>query len=86
MISQEEVDFVVDLAKECDTVDPIDWGQLSLTEDQAYQMMASSLLEQMASIPEEQRMHVILSTATKLLVENFVLQLKLYGAEKLIKK
>jgi hypothetical protein len=85
MIKQEEVDFIVDLARACETEDPIDWGLLHITEDQAYQMMASQLLEQFSSIDKDQIIPVVLATATKLLVENFVLNLRLKGAENVLK-
>jgi hypothetical protein len=85
MITQEQVDWLVDLARECDTADPIDWGTLKITENQAYQMMASNLLDQMAALDEDQRLHISLATTTKLLVENFVLNLKLKGAEGVLK-
>jgi|TARA_R110000796_G_scaffold36173_1_gene92477 hypothetical protein len=85
MITQEQVDWLVDLARECDTADPMDWGTLKVTEDQAYQMMASNLLDQMATLDEDQRLHISLATTTKLLVENFVLNLKLKGAEDVLK-
>jgi hypothetical protein len=85
MITQEQVDRLVDLARECDTADPIDWGTLKITENQAYQMMASNLLDQMAALDEDQRLHISLATTTKLLVENFVLNLRLKGAEEMLK-
>ena len=85
MITQEQVDWLVDLARECEAADPIDWGTLQVTEDQAYQMMASNLLDQMAALDEDQRLHISLATTTKLLVENFVLNLKLKGAEDVLK-
>lgn len=85
MINQEQVDFLVSIAKECTSEDPIDWGELAITEDQAYQMMASQLLEQFSEIPEEQRLTISMSTCVKLLVENFVLNLRLKGADELIK-
>ena len=85
MITQEQVDWLVDLARECETADPIHWGTLQVPEDQAYQMMASNLLDQMAALDEDQRLHISLATTTKLLVENFVLNLKLKGADKVIR-
>tara|TARA_B110000977_G_scaffold159873_1_gene203970 strand:- start:170 stop:433 length:264 start_codon:yes stop_codon:yes gene_type:complete len=85
VITQEQVDWLVDLARECEAADPIDWGTLQVTEDQAYQMMASNLLDQMAALDEDQRLHISLATTTKLLVENFVLNLKLKGADKVIR-
>ena len=85
MIKKEDVDFLVDLALECELEDPIDWGLLAITEKQAYQMMASQLLEQFDNIDKEHLVPVILATATKLLVENFVLNLRLKGAENVLK-
>jgi hypothetical protein len=85
MVKQEDVDFLVELAMECELSDPIDWGLLHITEKQAYQMMASQLLEQFGNVNKENLMPVILATATKLLVENFVLNLQLKGAENVLK-
>lgn len=85
MVKQEDVDFLVELAMECELSDPIDWGLLHITEQQAYQMMASQLLEQFGNVNKENLMPVILATATKLLVENFVLNLQLKGAENVLK-
>jgi hypothetical protein len=68
---------LADLARESDAQDPIDWGQLKITEDHAYEMMASNVLEQFAGVPEDQRLTVAMATVTKLLVENFVLNVKL---------
>jgi len=44
--------------------------------------MASSVIDQMYSVPEDHRNTVALATLTKLLVENFVLNTKL-GEERL---
>lgn len=85
MIKQEDLDFLVELAMECESADPIDWGMLHITEKQAYQMMASQLLEQFGNVNKEDVMPVVLATATKLLVENFVLNLQLKGAENTLK-
>jgi len=85
MIKQEDVDFLVDLAMECELSDPIDWGMLHITEEQAYQMMASQLLEQFDNVNKKDMVPVILATATKLLVENFVLNLQLKGADNILK-
>jgi len=85
MVKTEDVDFLVDLAMECELSDPIDWGLLHITEKQAYQMMASQLLEQFDNVNKKDMIPVILATATKLLVENFVLNLQLKGAENVLK-
>jgi len=85
MVKTEDVDFLVDLAMECELSDPIDWGMLHITEEQAYQMMASQLLEQFGNVNKEDVLPVVLATATKLLVENFVLNLQLKGADNILK-
>jgi|TARA_R110000744_G_scaffold24755_1_gene61790 hypothetical protein len=85
MVKTEDVAFLVDLAMECELSDPIDWGLLRITEEQAYQMMASQLLDQFDEVKKADLIPVILATATKLLVENFVLNLKLKGAENILK-
>ena len=54
-------------------VDPIDWGDLKITEEQAYVMMAAHVLEM-------ERNHLTDGAIiVKLLVENFVLNIKLAG-------
>ena len=72
-ITNEAVANLVILAKEGESIDPIDWGDLNITEDQAYVMMATHVLEM-------ERNHLTDGAIiVKLLVENFVLNLKLLG-------
>jgi hypothetical protein len=68
---------LAELAKESGKIDTIDWGNLNISEDHAYDLMASNVIEQFFGIPEDQRLHVAMATVTKLLVENFVLNIKL---------
>ena len=64
-----------ELALEADTVDPIDWGQLNITEDQAFNLMAMH-------VAEMDNNHLTLKAiCVKLMVENFVLNLKLLGVK-----
>lgn len=71
--TNEQVKLLVDLAKAGAEMDPIDWGDLNITEDQAYVMMAAHVLEM-------ERNHLTdAAIIVKLLVENFVLNLKLLG-------
>lgn len=72
-VDNEAVRNLVILAKEGSEFDPIDWGDLNISEDQAYVMMASHVLEM--------KLEDLTSKAiiVKLLVENFVLNLKLLG-------
>jgi hypothetical protein len=72
---------LAELAMECEITDPIDWGMLNISERDAYIMMASNVIEQLESVNNDERPVVAMATITKLLVENFVLNLRLKGAE-----
>lgn len=69
-----EVDLLVELAKEVELTDPIDWGMLNVDEDEAYRLIALSVVEL------EDNVLTLKASLTKLMVENFVLNLKLLGA------
>ena len=72
-ITNPEVKFLVELAMDSEIADPIDWKELNITEEQAYVMMATHVLEM-------ERNHLTdAAIIVKLLVENFVLNLKLAG-------
>lgn len=61
------------IARELETNNPIDWDQLAISEEAAYLMMASQVMTLFSGQSNE----VLLATITKLIVENFVLNLKL---------
>lgn len=72
-VDDEAIRNLVILAKEGEAMDPIDWGNLNITKDQAYIMMAAHVLEM-------ERNHLTDGAIiVKLLVENFVLNCKLMG-------
>jgi hypothetical protein len=77
----EYVGILVDLAQEIDIKDSIDWGMLNVNEQQAFELMANSVVDQIHSLPEDQREIIMMASLTKLLVENFVLNARLNGAE-----
>lgn len=72
MISVEQL---VELAKEVESEDPIDWGMLAIDEEAAYRLIASQVIELYNSNDQL----TMLASITKLIVENFVLNLKLQG-------
>ena len=74
------------LAMEAEVTDPIEWGELSIKEEDAYEMMAASVINQIEGLPEDQRPIVAMATITKLLVENFVLNIKLKNSLETITK
>jgi hypothetical protein len=67
----EALNLIVELAKESEIADPIDWGKLALTEEQAYIMMGTYVIDM--ELDDLTSRAIIV----KLLVENFVLNLKL---------
>ena len=71
----EVLNLLVELAKEAEVTDPINWDELNVTEDQAYIMMASHVMEMELNDLTSR------SIIVKLLVENFVLNLKLLGKQ-----
>lgn len=75
-IEEQAVEKLVELAMEFEISDPIDWEDLKVDQKTAYKMMASQVLEQFTSMPESQRQTVALATIVKLLVENFMLNIK----------
>jgi hypothetical protein len=68
---------LVFLAQEIEKEDPIDWAMLSINEEDAYKLMASKVLEMYLATDKDSRDMMLLSVATHLTVENFVLNLKL---------
>jgi len=69
---------IVEIAMEIESEDPIDWGLLSIDEKEAYKLIALSVIEMYKEWETiEGKDLIIASTITKLMVENFVLNLKL---------
>lgn len=66
-----EVDIIVELAKEAEIGDPFDWGSAAISEDDAYQLVALSVAEL------ENNPLVLKASLTKLIVENMVLNVRL---------
>ena len=72
-ITNEAVATLVELAMVSEIADPISWDNLSITEEQAYIMMATHVLDMDRNNLTDGAIIV------KLLVENFILNLKLIG-------
>ena len=65
--------FIAELADECDKVDPIDWGELAVSEKEAFRLMAMHVADM------DDDCLTLKAICVKLMVENFVLNLKLLG-------
>ena len=78
MTNIEYVNLIAQLAREVNKEDPIDFGMLEIDENQIWDLMASSVVEKYLPYKDtDQGFTICLSTITKLVVENFVLNLKL---------
>lgn len=71
------VEQLVEIAKEVEVGDPIDWGMLSIDEDSAYTLIANGILESYLMSDKDDRDMIMLATAVKLVVENMVLNMHL---------
>lgn len=70
-MTEKELEALVELAKECEIGDPFDWADVSISEDEAYKLMALNVAE-MNMDPR-----IMLATIVKLCVENMVLNVRL---------
>jgi len=71
------VEQIVELAKEIEHEDPIDWGMLNINEDEAFKLIAPSVLSNYLLLDKDSRDIMMLATVVKLTVENFALNVKL---------
>ena len=68
---------IIELAKEVEISDEIDWDDLPLDKDRIYQMIGSQTYELYEEYPKSENGEAILvATVIKLLIENFVLNLR----------
>lgn len=75
--SQEEI---IELAKNVELEDSIDWSEIDVDRDAIYQMVGSQVYELYAeSSNEPDNEAVLLATVIKLVIENFVLNLQIPG-------
>lgn len=72
------VEQLVELTKEVESEDPIDWGMLNISEEEAIKLIAIDVLDMFEKIkPGPEKEIILISTVTKLVLENFALNLKL---------
>lgn len=71
------LDQLIQLVEEIDAEDPIDWGMLNISEQEATKLIALDVLDMFKDTNEDTRDQIMLATVTKLILENFVLNLKL---------
>lgn len=72
------VKLIAEMAREVNKEDPIDFGMTQIDERRIWDLMASSVVEKYLPYKDtDQGFTIYLSTITKLVVENFVLNYKL---------
>jgi hypothetical protein len=83
-VKEISVKQLAELAREVESTDPIDWGELNISEQHAYEMIASQILEQFYEADDdiEDQLLIMLSVVVKLTVENFVLNLKIQSGRR----
>jgi len=70
-------DQIIELAKEVEITDSIDWDSLPVEKDRIYQMVGSQVCELFNEYSQQEDSEaILLATVTKLVVENFVLNLQ----------
>jgi hypothetical protein len=74
MKMQISIELLSELAQESEISDPIDWGMLNIDEQDAYRLIAMHVSEMKDDIV------VLKASLTKLMVENFVLNMKLLAS------
>jgi hypothetical protein len=77
-----DLELLVDIAQEVEGQDSIPWDRLAVGKEQAYKMVAASILEMFdkSEYTFDDKV-ILLSTITKLTVENMLLNIKLLSIE-----
>ena len=71
---------IIELAKNVELEDSIDWSEVNVDRDNIYQIIGSQTYEiYAAQCEEEDSEAILLATVVKLVVENFVLNLQIPG-------
>jgi hypothetical protein len=69
---------VIELAKQIEETDPIDWSDLPLNRESIYFVLGTTVLERVAKTQSaSEREIILLASVVKLTVENFVLEMRL---------
>lgn len=77
-----QVEELIALTKDVESQDPIDWGMLNIDEDEALKLIAMDVLDMFKGYETcSERETIMLVTVTKLILENFALQLTIHGKQ-----
>lgn len=78
------MDHLMEIVREVERADPIDWGMLPFNEEQALQLIAAGMVDQFQNdwlerFTLEELHYIMLATIIKLVTENFALNAMLYS-------
>jgi len=64
---------LAELAMEAELLEGLEWSDMAISKQEAFEKMASEVLAQLENVNENERAVVAMATMTKLLVENLIL-------------
>ena len=81
MSNRVTIEEIEEIVKEIESEDPIDWGMLAIDEYNAMSMIVNQMVEQYNTkwtlLSHEDQIKILLASLSKLIIENFVLNVKL---------
>lgn len=81
MSNKVTIEEIEEIVKEIESEDPIDWGMLAIDEYNAMSMIVNQMVEQYNTkwtlLSHEDQIKILLASLSKLIIENFVLNVKL---------
>jgi hypothetical protein len=81
MSNKVTIEEIEEIVKEIESEDPIDWGMLAIDEYNAMSMIINQMVEQYNTrwtlLSHEDQVKILLASLSKLIIENFVLNVKL---------
>lgn len=84
---QDYIREIIELAREVEISDPIDWDTLKIQEEETYYLVTTSVFEQLGihkikdNLYIEADTNIMIASIVKLVVENFTLNLRLNQKE-----
>ena len=81
--TNELINLVAELAQEVDNESPTDFGLLPVDDESVWHLMAANVIEVYMPLSDDKI--IMMATITKLVVENFVLNMRLMNNEKFSK-
>lgn len=72
---------LAELAMEAELLEGLEWSNMTISKQDAFERMAAEVLSQLENVDENERAVVAMATMTKLLVENLLLKSMIEGGK-----